>query len=306
VGATRRTEEQYEKIKENHISRANPNLKNMVKEIRGELLHAQKQAQIRMDSGKSLHNTDGRKRTQPMEFKPIASSSKGNCYLVTSPGVAPLLLEAGIPIGKIKEALGFNLSGVAGALISHCHMDHAKAVKDLLKAGVDCYTSYGTADALGVADHHRLGFLSSEVQRIAESGWYVMPFSLEHDAEEPLGFFIECISGAFDNDKLLFIPDTGYVKNRFNDVNILAIECNHIEGILSENIINGSVPSVAGRRIRRSHMSLERVITMLKSNDLSQCREIRLLHLSNGNSNEKRMIKAVQEATGIPCRVCEE
>jgi phosphoribosyl 1,2-cyclic phosphodiesterase len=300
VGATRRTEEQYEKIKENHISRANPNLKNMVKEIRGELLHAQKQAQIRMDSGKSLHNTDGRKRTQPMEFKPIASSSKGNCYLVTSPGVAPLLLEAGIPIGKIKEALGFNLSGVAGALISHCHMDHAKAVKDLIKSGVDCWMSGGTAQALGVSNSYRLNRLGL-VNKLPD-GWLVAPVPLEHDAEEPTGFFIQ----APDKERLLFIADTGFIRNRFDSVNILAIECNHIEGILSENIINGSVPSVAGRRIRRSHMSLERVITMLKSNDLSVCREIWLLHLSNGNSDEKQMIKAVQEATGIPCRVCEE
>jgi len=38
---------------------------------------------------------------------------------------------------------------------------------------------------------------------------------------------------------------------------------------------------------------------MLKANDLSQCREIWLLHLSDGNSDENEMRRRVQEATGI-------
>jgi len=60
-----------------------------------------------------------------MEFKPIASSSKGNCYLLTSNGAPPLLLEAGIPIKKIRDALRsfqISLSDLSGALISHEHL----------------------------------------------------------------------------------------------------------------------------------------------------------------------------------------
>ena len=57
-----------------------------------------------------------------MEFKAIASSSKGNCYLATSPGIQPLLIEAGVPVKKIREATGFGLSEVAGCLISHEHL----------------------------------------------------------------------------------------------------------------------------------------------------------------------------------------
>ena len=60
-----------------------------------------------------------------MEFKPIASSSRGNCYLVRSDGVPDLLIEAGISIKKIREALwrnGTSLSSLAGCLISHEHL----------------------------------------------------------------------------------------------------------------------------------------------------------------------------------------
>ena len=179
--------------------------------------------------------------------------------------------------------------------------DHAKAVKDLIKAGVDCWMSGGTAQALGVSNSYRLNKLA--LFNKLPDRWLVAPVPLEHDAAEPTGFFIACKN---DSDRVLFIPDTGFVKNRFTGVNILAIECNHLEEKLSENILNGSIPAVAGRRTRRNHMSLERVITMLKSNDLSQCRAIYLLHLSNANSHEKRMIRAVQEATGIPTKVAEE
>jgi len=232
-----------------------------------------------------------------MDFTPIASSSKGNAYLLESPGVGPLLIEAGIPMKQLREKLHFGVSGLAGCLISHEHMDHAKAVKALLKAGVDCYMSKGTAEALSIQDHYRTIYFLGAVR---VGPWLVQSVSLEHDAAEPFGFFIE-----HSKERLLFIPDTGFVKNRFEGVNILAIECNHLEEKLSQNILNGSIPAVAGRRTRRNHMSLERVITMLKSNDLSKCRAIYLLHLSDGNSSEEIMRKKVQEATGVPVYVCE-
>lgn len=57
-----------------------------------------------------------------MEFKPIASSSKGNAYLVKSDNVAPLLLEAGIPMRRLRENMNFSIGGLAGCLISHAHL----------------------------------------------------------------------------------------------------------------------------------------------------------------------------------------
>jgi len=235
-----------------------------------------------------------------IEFIPIASSSRGNAYLLKAEGAQPLLIEAGIPIKQLREKLKFGLSGLAGCLISHEHGDHSKAVKDLLKAGVDCYMSNGTAKTLGVENHHRVNIIE-KYNKTVISQWTTIPFPLAHDAVEPCGFFIMC-----DGERFLFAPDTGMIQDRFSQVNIIAIECNHIEEKLSGNILNGSIPTAAGRRTRRNHMSLERVATMLKSNDLSQCRQIYLLHLSNSNSDERNMINEVQKATGIPTRACEE
>jgi phosphoribosyl 1,2-cyclic phosphodiesterase len=228
-----------------------------------------------------------------MKFTPLASSSRGNCYLVESDGAAPLLLECGIPMKTIREKLDFSLSGLAGCLISHCHGDHSKAAKDLLKAGVDVWTSEETAEALEIRNHHRINILmAGEQEEIDE--WVVLPFDLHHDIPTH-GFLI----GAPNFEKLLFIPDTSYIRNRFESVNIIAIECNYLAEKLSSNVQSGALPQVVGRRVRRNHMSLDTVIGMLKANDLSVCREIHLIHLSDGNSDAREMQKRVQEATGI-------
>src|SRR5208337_362818 len=102
------------------------------------------------------------------------------------------------------------------------------------------------------------------------------------------------------NEAFLFLTDSAYSPVRFINLNVIAIEANFCEEILSNNIQNGTVPAVVGRRVRRNHLSLETLIQMLKANDLSRCRQVWLLHLSDANSDEARMIRAVQEATGIP------
>ncbi|OPY78314.1 MAG: putative metallo-hydrolase YycJ [Syntrophorhabdus sp. PtaU1.Bin153] len=237
-----------------------------------------------------------------MNFIPLFSSSAGNAYLVTSEGVPPLLLECGIPIKKLREKLwshGVSLSYLAGCLVSHEHGDHSRAVKDLLRAGVDCYMSYETAKALDVDISHRVYSINlASASPLLLPSWIVKFFPLVHDAAGASGFFI-----GNGKERLLFIPDTAFVTNRFENVNLMAVECNHISDILSENILSGHVPAAVGRRVRRNHMGLNTVIKMLKANDLSKCREIWLLHLSDANSDEARMVRAVQEATGIPCRV---
>ena len=91
-----------------------------------------------------------------------------------------------------------------------------------------------------------------------------------------------------------------YVKDRFAGVTTLAVECNHIEDILSENIKKSSVHAMVGRRARRNHMSFGTLINFIKANNWDNCREIHLLHLSDANSDEARMIEEVQEVTGIP------
>lgn len=226
-----------------------------------------------------------------VDFQVIASGSSGNCYRI-SDGRSTLLLEAGIRFKEIREALAFRISGLAGCLVTHEHGDHAKAVKDMIRAGVDCYMSQGTADALGVSDHHRIRLIK-ERKRFSIGTWQVIPFTTIHDAEEPLGFFMS--SG---DVRFFFATDTMYIPHRFTDMTHIAVECNYDPELLKANVKAG----VVDRKVRLStiegHMSLETCKGFLRTNDLSQVRQIWLLHLSNDNSDATRFKQEVQAITG--------
>ena len=53
-------------------------------------------------------------------------------------------------------------------------------------------------------------------------------------------------------------------------------------------------------RLFASHMSIAQCIDTLAAWDLSQTREIHLLHLSDDRSDERRFVAEVESATGIP------
>lgn len=232
-----------------------------------------------------------------MKFTSFASSSRGNAYLLQVEGTQPLLLEAGLPINRLRGKLrenGVSLSDLAGCLVSHEHGDHSKAVKDLLLHGVDCYMSKGTAKALEIEYHHRVHPLFLDMTEGIQR-WRVRVFPTEHDAAEPIGFLIK-----HETEVLLFAPDGAFIQNRFEGITLIAVECNFQSEILSKNILSGPLPAIVGHRVRRSHFSLDNVISFLKANDLSRCGVIYLMHLSDGNSDEKRMKEEIQAATGIP------
>lgn len=236
-----------------------------------------------------------------IEIKPLASGSAGNCYWI-SDGRTPLLLECGIPIREIKNGLNFRLSEVAGCLISHEHQDHCKAVPEIIRAGINTYMSLGTIEALELEEHglygYRVNIVKSKEQfRIGT--WTILPFEVEHDAAEPLGFLL----GNQDGDKLLYATDTYYVRYKFVGLTHIMIECNYAADILQENIRKGLVPPAMKKRLLQSHMSLETAKDFLRANDLSQVREIWLLHLSDRNSDAERFKREVQELTGKPVYV---
>ena len=207
-----------------------------------------------------------------IEITALASSSKGNCYRVTD-GTTPLLLECGIRYRDIQKGFQFQLSKVAGCLVTHEHGDHSKSLRDVLKAGIDCYMSGGTAEALNI-QHHRIKRVKSK-EKFVIGTWTILPFDVQHDVSEPLGFLLVNQAG----DKLLFATDTYYIKYKFQGLTHIMIECNYSMDILNQNIQDGSTPAVMKKRLMQSHFSLEHVKDFLRANDLSKVREIWLLHL---------------------------
>ena len=118
----------------------------------------------------------------------------------------------------------------------------------------------------------------------------VKPFAVHHDAAEPVNYLIESKA---TNERLLFVTDTQFINYRFSCLTHIMVEANFSDDALAE-------PENAPRRsrLRHSHMSLENCIKLLKANDLSQCREIWLIHLSASNGDAEEFKRQVQEATG--------
>ena len=179
-----------------------------------------------------------------------------------------------------------------------CHtatFDHAKSAKDLAKMGVDIYSSTGTLDEIGLSGHHRANVVCHAVNHSVGRDWWIAPFNLVHDSAEPTGFLISS-----KGDAVTFITDTAYCEYVLPPCNILMIEANYSETILAANVDAGRIEPARAKRVLQNHMSLERVLDFLAANDTSRLREIRLLHLSDGNSDAKEFRKTVQKATGIP------
>lgn len=228
-----------------------------------------------------------------MDIKVLASGSSGNCYYV-SDGDSPVLIECGLPWKQIHQGINFRTSELAGVLVSHEHQDHCKSIKDVMKAGIDCYMSQGTAEVLNVSGH-RLHIIKG-LQQLQLGGWTVLPFDVQHDAKEPLGFLLANKAG----DKLLYATDTYYLKYKFRGLTHILVECNYALDILQKNVAAGLVPAAVKDRALRSHFSIEHFKDFLRANDLSKVREIWLLHLSDGNSDAERFKREIQELSGKP------
>lgn len=233
-----------------------------------------------------------------MNITVIASGSSGNAYRIDD-GETSLLLDAGIPLKLIKQALNFRVRDLGGCLITHAHGDHAKAAGDLAKAGVDIYTSRGTLDACRLTGHRMKAV--EALKEIDIGTFAVLPFDVQHDAPEPLGFLMTSRS---TGEKLLYFTDTYYLKYRFTGLTHIMGECNYSMDIIEQSVRNGYIPPELVPRLIKSHMSLDHFLDLLRANDLRKVKQIYLLHLSNNNSDAGRFKEAVQRLTGTEVYVC--
>jgi phosphoribosyl 1,2-cyclic phosphodiesterase len=239
-----------------------------------------------------------------MKIEVLGTGSSGNCYKVKI-GKATLLLECGLPYKVIQKKLNFKVSEIDACLVTHEHMDHAKAVKDLMKAGVDCYMTKGTAEALKVKGH-RLNIFRKDDKGQGYCWKFfldiqILPFEAVHDVKEPVSYFIKTRN---DDETLVFVTDTAYLKYKIPECDVLMIECNYVKAKLDENVRLGNINTNLRNRIVKNHLSLESLVEALRTASLDRCRKIYLLHLSDGNSDEKMIKRTIQEMTGIEVVVC--
>lgn len=234
-----------------------------------------------------------------MQLKIIGSNSAGNSYILENEYEA-LLIECGMPFKEIKRALNFNLSKVVGCIITHNHLDHCKAVKDVMAAGIDIFSTFGTLNAMGVSLQHRANAILPG-QSFIIGDFKILPFSVKHDCSDPVGYLIH----HKETGNVLFLTDSYYCEYTFKGLNNIIIEANYCQTILDKRVADGDNPLFLRDRVITSHMSLATCKDTLKANNLADVNNIILIHLSDGNSDAKRFKREVQEATGKIVHVAE-
>lgn len=228
-------------------------------------------------------------------FKTIGSGSLGNCYIIND-GHTHIMLECGLSMRDIKAGLEYDFSKIKVCLLTHEHKDHSKSAVKLAQRGLPVCASAGTLSAINQEWEYLGNFRKVNAgETLVYGSFMIKPFLVEHDAREPLGYFIYSKK---TKERVLFATDTHYIKPSFPNLNYIFIECSFDEEILAEK--ESENPDFYTARLKRSHMSLQMLEDYLSKTDTTKVVEVRLLHMSNGSIDEAKAIRNIQLLTRKP------
>lgn len=224
-------------------------------------------------------------------FCPLASSSQGNCYLITTENTT-LLLDLGISLKRIEEALSnfhISISDVDAVLITHEHSDHILSIKSILKRVPDLKLILTEGTASGIFRNEctpddRISYVKAN-DSIEIGDIVISSFPTSHDTNEPCAFYFE-----HKNKKVTVVTDTGCVTDEVMDAivgsDVLAIESNHEVNYL----LYGRYPYPLKRRILSDvgHLSNEScgnaLVKYLDAWEKETVPKVFLAHLSKENN----------------------
>jgi len=191
-----------------------------------------------------------------------------------------LLVDAGISIKQIKlrlGSIGVNLDDIDAVITTHEHSDHTHAIKRL---NIPTFVASATTHLWKDTVNHLEEFETDTAFSINDL--FVTPFSVPHDALDPVGFSIECPNGI----KVGVVTDIGsvtsLVKERLIGSNVLLIEYNHDSDIL----LYSHYPWDLKQRIkgRLGHLSNAQASELLHELCHDGLRHVILGHLSQVNN----------------------
>lgn len=230
-----------------------------------------------------------------MEITALASGSAGNCYLVRTEKNA-ILVDAGISCKRICERLG--LLGVepqelGGVIVSHGHVDHIKGVGVLSrKFKAPVWMNEGTWKEAGasIGEVHRLEIFRTG-RLFQTAGFRIHPFSIPHDAADPVGFRISQNGFAVGIATDLGVV-TNLVTNVMAGVQVAVVETNHDPVMLRD----GPYPWELKQRVagRRGHLSNADGASLLQRIFSDQLQAVMLAHLSETNNQPELALGTAQ------------
>lgn len=229
-----------------------------------------------------------------MDLQVFSSGSDHNGYLLTN-GKETLIIEAGINLSSVKKAVDFKTNLIVGCLVSHSHNDHAEHVAAYLKAGILVMASEQTFEEKNITKYRNLAKVVIPGKGYKVGRFKIIPFEAHHDVT-CLGYHISHP----ETGNIMFLTDSFMTEYAFEKLSHILIEANYSDEILERNIISGKVHPAMRPRLLKTHMEINTTRLTILANNLTSLRNIVLLHLSNGNSNEEEFIRTIRTATGIP------
>ena len=220
----------------------------------------------------------------------LASGSSGNSLYIETENTK-ILVDAGISMRQIKlrlELLDVELQEIDAVVITHEHSDHTHAIKRL---DIPTYVASATIDLWKDKVKQLLEFETDAA--FAFKDLLITPFSVSHDAIDPVGFTIE----SSNEDKVGVVTDIGLVtelvKQRLKNSNILLVEFNHDEEILNYS----HYPWDLKQRIkgRLGHLSNNQAAELLHEIMHGDLRHVILGHLSQVNNRPEVAFKSASK-----------
>lgn len=215
-------------------------------------------------------------------FCPLASGSKGNCIYLGTP-TTKILIDAGISAKAIRERLagiGVELEQIDAVLVTHEHSDHIKALDVLgCRLGIPIFANSDTAKAIfAMLDECPKFKIFSTGEPFEFGDIEVHPFSIQHDAVDPVAFAIK-VGGL----KLGFCTDLGFVTtlvaSHLKECDYLYVEANHERSMVH----SCARPMVYKQRVlsRQGHLSNEECSLLLEQVYNEKLKHVHLAHLSS-------------------------
>lgn len=234
-----------------------------------------------------------------MRYAALASGSKGNCHAL-SEGGRTLLIDAGISLRQVCARLGacgMDAGAVGAVALTHEHSDHRAAVGVLVRntdwaflATRETKLAVESAVAETIPSHRWIELRAGHP--CDWEGWRVLPFSLPHDAADPVAFRVEAGGRA-----AAVVTDLGHgtalVADHCADLDLLALEANHD----IEMLRSGDYPDALKARIlsRVGHLSNAAMADLLAKVLSPRLHTVVLAHLSEQNNHPDLARLAAEE-----------
>ena len=231
----------------------------------------------------------------------LGSGSKGNSIVIHGKDGA-ILLDVGFSLRETRRrmaAAGVDDNALSAILVSHEHTDHTKGLRVAANHyRIPVYCNRGTGEILKQreVEPERLHlFATGNAFRVNE--FTVEPFSLPHDAMDPVGFTVRS-----NGCKLGVVTDLGHVSHmvchHLRECDILVVESNHDMEMLNQS----SRPWSLKQRIvsRHGHLSNQAGMELLKQILHERTRHVILAHASQ-DCNRYELAEACGAETLSAC-----